>query len=72
MLISSPLPGALACRPLTWGESEDPIGALTEAIKSEGPCLIHVPIGRDEEVYPMVAPGGANRDMIGGMDNAKN
>ena len=54
------------------GESEDPIAALTEAINSKGPCLIHVPIGRDEEVYPMVAPGGSNREMIGGMDNAKN
>ncbi|MCK4837794.1 MAG: acetolactate synthase large subunit, partial [Desulfobulbaceae bacterium] len=54
------------------GESEDPIAALTEAINSKGPCLIHVPIGRDEEVYPMVAPGGANREMIGGMDNAEN
>ena len=51
-------------------KSKDPIGALTEAIRSEGPCLIHVPIGRNEEVYPMVPPGGANREMIGGMSNA--
>jgi acetolactate synthase I/II/III large subunit len=54
------------------GKSDDPIAALTEAFGSEGPCLIHVPIGRNEEVYPMVAPGAANKEMIGGMNNADN
>jgi acetolactate synthase-1/2/3 large subunit len=54
------------------GESEDPIAALTDAIQSEGPCLIHVPIGRNEEVFPMVPPGAANKEMIGGANNAKN
>jgi len=28
--------------------------------------LIHVPIAAEENVYPMVPPGCANRDMIGG------
>ena len=38
--------------------------ALAEALRQPGPCLINVPIAGDENVYPMVPPGGANRDMI--------
>lgn len=52
------------------GESENPAATLTEALQAEGPCLIHVPIGREEEVYPMVPPGAANREMIGGEHHA--
>jgi acetolactate synthase-1/2/3 large subunit len=48
------------------GRVEDPIAALSEAFEAPGPCLIHVPIAPEENVYPMVPPGGANRDMIGG------
>ncbi|MBU0483624.1 MAG: acetolactate synthase large subunit [Proteobacteria bacterium] len=52
------------------GESVDPVADLTAAIRREGPCLIHVPIARTEEVYPMVPPGAANIEMIGGEKNA--
>lgn len=52
------------------GESESPIHTLTEAIQTKGPCLIHVPVKRDEEVYPMVPPGASNKEMIGGKENA--
>jgi acetolactate synthase-1/2/3 large subunit len=52
------------------GESADPVATLTEVMQTEGPCLIHVPIGRDEEVYPMVPPGAANKEMIGGEQYA--
>ena len=38
--------------------------ALARALRQPGPCLINVPIAGDENVYPMVPPGGANRDMI--------
>ncbi|MFA9209883.1 MAG: hypothetical protein ACEQSN_17250, partial [Yersinia sp. (in: enterobacteria)] len=31
-----------------------------------GPVLIHALIDVDEKVYPMVPPGAANIDMIGG------
>ncbi|MBU0675826.1 MAG: acetolactate synthase large subunit [Proteobacteria bacterium] len=48
------------------GAAEDPAGELARALAEPGPCLIHLPIARDEDVYPMVAPGGANREMIGG------
>ena len=52
------------------GESKDQMATLNEAMLCEGPCLIHVPIGRDEEVYPMVPPGDANKVMIGGEKHA--
>ncbi|MEE4242144.1 MAG: acetolactate synthase large subunit [Desulfopila sp.] len=43
---------------------------LQDALSAPGPCLINVPIDKNEEVYPMVPPGAANRTMIGGY-NAK-
>ena len=37
---------------------------LRQVFAKPGPCLIHVPIARDEEVFPMVPPGAANTVMI--------
>jgi acetolactate synthase-1/2/3 large subunit len=54
----------------TLGTAGDTVAALAEAMRTEGPCLVHVPIGRDEEVYPMVPPGAANKEMIGGENHA--
>lgn len=46
---------------------------LGDALAAPGPCLINVPIDKDEEVYPMVPPGAANKTMIGGyMTSMKN
>lgn len=46
------------------GKAKDPSAALAEMLRRPGPCLINVPIAGDENVYPMVPPGRANRDMI--------
>jgi len=46
------------------GETSDPRVALEEALATPGPCLIDVPIEREQNVYPMVPPGAANRDML--------
>lgn len=48
----------------------DPVATLCEAMQTEGPCLVHVPIGRNEDVYPMVPPGASNKEMIGGEHHA--
>jgi len=48
------------------GETPDPAAALAKAIARPGPCLMNVPIAAEENVYPMVPPGGANREMIDG------
>ncbi len=47
-------------------EARDPLDALKRALTAPGPSLVNVPIAPDEMVYPMVPPGGANRDMIDG------
>jgi acetolactate synthase-1/2/3 large subunit len=48
------------------GNSRRPNALLRRALKDKGPCLINVPIGQAHNVFPMVAPGGANHEMIGG------
>ncbi len=48
------------------GISDMPLDALEAALLDPGPCVINVPISETEMVFPMVAPGGANRDMIHG------
>ena len=48
------------------GTAKDPEAMLRHAFSESGPCLIHAPIDASEKVFPMVPPGAANRDMIGG------
>jgi len=44
----------------------DPYSTLARALSTPGPCLIHARIDPQEKVYPMVPPGAANTEMIGG------
>jgi acetolactate synthase I/II/III large subunit len=48
------------------GTARDPRAALASALHAPGPYLIHAPIQVEEKVYPIVPPGAANKDMIGG------
>ncbi len=50
-------------------EARDPAASLAQAISRPGPYLVNVSIAPEENVYPMVPPGGANRDMIEGDAN---
>ncbi|ELV3464960.1 acetolactate synthase large subunit [Enterobacter asburiae] len=45
---------------------EDAHAALQAAISRPGPALIHVRIDPEQKVYPMVPPGAANTEMVGG------
>ena len=45
-----------------WEASAD--GALVEAIQAPGPALISIALDNEAMVFHMVAPGGANTDMI--------
>ncbi|GJL80529.1 MAG: acetolactate synthase [marine bacterium B5-7] len=47
--------------------SDNPLLDLKSALLEQGPCVINIPIAETEMVFPMVAPGGANRDMIHGQ-----
>ena len=44
--------------------------AIARMLASEGPYLLDMAISRDQEVYPMVAPGAALDDPIGAIDVA--
>lgn len=46
--------------------SRDPIKTLALALSAPGPSVVNAPIDVDANVYPMVPPGSANREMIGG------
>ncbi|MGL5352691.1 MAG: thiamine pyrophosphate-dependent enzyme, partial [Clostridium sp.] len=48
------------------GIEENPTTKLVEILSSKDPWVINIPINDDEKVLPMVAPGGANINMIGG------
>jgi acetolactate synthase-1/2/3 large subunit len=47
-------------------DAENPRATLAHALAEPGPCLIHASIDREQFVYPMVPPGAANTEMIGG------
>jgi len=47
-------------------DGSDPASIFKMALAEPGPCLISVPIDEAENVYPMVPPGKANIEMIGG------
>jgi len=44
---------------------EDLAGAIAEMLAHDGPVLMDVKVTRDENCYPMVAPGKSNSQMIG-------
>ena len=47
-------------------EPDDLTGAVEEILSKPGACIIDIPIHYEENVYPIVPPGRANREMIGG------
>ncbi|MEC5396559.1 acetolactate synthase large subunit [Uliginosibacterium sp. H1] len=59
---------AKACgiRGVDLDASDDPKALLADALHTPGPCLIHCSIDVQQRVYPMVPPGAANTEMIGG------
>jgi acetolactate synthase-1/2/3 large subunit len=38
---------------------------MKEALATPGPVVVDVPVSKEENVYPMIAPGAAARDMVG-------
>jgi acetolactate synthase-1/2/3 large subunit len=48
------------------GKAQDPNAMMQQALSTPGPCVINVPISEKEMVFPMVPPGAANIEMIGG------
>jgi acetolactate synthase-1/2/3 large subunit len=48
-------------------QEKEPLKKLKEILSMKGPYVINVPIEENENVFPMVAPGGTNTEMIGGV-----
>ena len=48
----------------------DPKGVLEQALALSGPVLLDIPIREAENVFPIVPPGAANYEMIGGDEDA--
>lgn len=46
------------------GDCQDPVLELAKALSRPGPALINAPIDVHQKVFPMVPPGGANKEMI--------
>jgi acetolactate synthase-1/2/3 large subunit len=40
-------------------------GTIREALETPGPVVVDVRVTPEENVYPMIAPGAAARDMVG-------
>ena len=38
---------------------------IKQALETEGPVVVDVRVTREEDVYPMIAPGAAAREMVG-------
>lgn len=51
---------------------EDPTEVLQKIFSEPGPCVLNVPIAPEEQVTPMVPPGAANNEMIGGCYDETN
>lgn len=49
----------------TLEKSDDLEAKLSEIFQKDEPALVHVSIPSFEQVYPMVAPGSANDEMLG-------
>ncbi len=43
---------------------EDVESVLKEALAQDGPVVVHVPIDKDDKVFPMVPPGAFIKDLI--------
>jgi acetolactate synthase-1/2/3 large subunit len=41
------------------------VEGMREALATEGPVLVDVRVTREENTYPMIAPGAAAREMVG-------
>jgi acetolactate synthase I/II/III large subunit len=46
-------------------KEEELLDGIRRALETPGPVMVDVAVTREENVYPMIAPGAAARDMVG-------
>jgi acetolactate synthase-1/2/3 large subunit len=49
---------------INLAEAIDPVKTIAIMLNEKGPCIIDVPTHYSENVFPMVPPGAANREMV--------
>lgn len=47
------------------GKEQSPLDKLSEILSDKKPWVVNIPISEKEMIFPMVAPGASNIDMIG-------
>jgi acetolactate synthase I/II/III large subunit len=59
------LADAYGCRGMRLDDPATLVEGMREALAHPGPVVVDVPVSKEENVYPMIAPGAAARDMVG-------
>ena len=59
------LAGAYGATGIRLEDKTTLVSDMREAIATDGPVLVDVRVTREENTYPMIAPGQAARDMVG-------
>jgi acetolactate synthase I/II/III large subunit len=59
------LADAYGCTGIRVTDKSEMPDAIAEALATEGPVVCDVRVTQEENVYPMIAPGAAARDMVG-------
>jgi acetolactate synthase-1/2/3 large subunit len=59
------LADAYGCTGVRLTDKTTLVQDVREAIETPGPVVVDVRVTREENTYPMIAPGAAARDMVG-------
>jgi acetolactate synthase-1/2/3 large subunit len=59
------LADAYGCTGLRFEDKTTLVEDMRRAIETPGPVVVDVRVTREENTYPMIAPGAPARDMVG-------
>jgi acetolactate synthase-1/2/3 large subunit len=59
------LADAYGCTGMRLTDPATLLDGIKEALATPGPVIVDIPVSAEENVYPMIAPGAAARDMVG-------
>ena len=56
---------AYGCTGMRCTDKSTLVADMRRAIETPGPVVVDVRVTREENTYPMIAPGAAAREMVG-------
>jgi acetolactate synthase-1/2/3 large subunit len=56
---------AYGCKGMRLDDKSTLVDGMRDALASDGPVVVDVRVTKEENVYPMIAPGAPARDMVG-------